>query len=594
MFFWMYTFSKEMRFKKNILKILAVAFFGLFIGFMGRADGSSSPVQEKDRKDISQLSYDIEVVINNVEVIVTDKKGKRVTGLKPENFAIYEDGVLQELTNFYEVKSLQVFGSALDKKTGVQKEEPVPLLEGAREVKNRIILFFDNWHLHPRNRNWITEKLAAFIQKNFAAEKSNQGMVVLLDRRLEIVQDFTPYSHELLHAVERIKSRTGETISRLKEREDLSRELNRIAMESSGTAGRFEQFQRSLDYARNFAEAEMNTLNFVLKSLDAFVDYLSGIEGRKILIYVCDGLPVNPGDEIFSFIDQTYHVGNARTEAMNYDATHLYKELTARCNAREISIYPINAEAFESGFDSADREKSWTTWSRGTSIFRSNLTSKREALKIMAEETGGNAVLSAGGISKGLQTIEKDLRYFYSLGYKSSSRADGKYHPIDVKLVGIDEPHNLRIRKGYIKTSPSEKIKENVLARLFIPDTENPLGIKIQVLPVEKLVSGKFKLTVKLLIPLEKIALLPQKREYVGRIKVAVAFLDSRNFWSDPYELTQDINIPDKDYEKARKQFFPYLAELHLQPERYIISLAVTDVLGQMTSYLQLQKDLSN
>lgn len=73
-------------------------------------------------------------------------------------------------------------------------------------------------------------------------------MVVFLDRRLEIVQDFTPYSHELLRAVERIKSRTGEAVSRIKEREELSRELNRIAMESSRTGDRYEQFQRSMDY----------------------------------------------------------------------------------------------------------------------------------------------------------------------------------------------------------------------------------------------------------------------------------------------------------------------------------------------------------
>ena len=582
-----------MSFKKDVFSLFVGVVFCFFSSFIVWADDSGIPVQEKERKDIPQLSYYIEVIVNNVEVIVTDKKGNRITGLKPENFEIYEDGVLQKMTNFYEVKGLQVFGSMLDEKTGALEKKSVPLLKETGTVENRVIFFFDNWHLHPRNRNWIAKRLEAFIRNNFAAEKANQGMVVFLGRRLEIVQDFTPYSHELLHAVERIKSRTGEAVSRIKEREELSGELNRIAMESSGTGGRYEQFQRSMDYARNFVELEMNTLSFVLKSLDAFVNYLSGIKGRKVLIYVCDGLPLNPGDEIFGFIDQTFNLGNAKTESMNYDATHLFKQLTARCNAREISIYPINAEAFEGGFDSADRERSWTAWSRGTSIFRSNPANKREALKIMAEETGGSAVLSSGSVGNGLETIEKDLHYFYSLGYKSPNRADGRYHPIDVKLVGVDRAYNIRIRKGYIKTSSSERIREDVLARLFIHNTENPLGIQVQDLPVEKLVLGKVKLTIKLLIPLDKIALLPQKREYAGKIKITVAFLDSKNFWSDPYDLIQEIKIPAKDYEKARKRLFPYLAEFHLQPDRYIVSLAVTDVVGQMTSYLQLQRDLS-
>ncbi len=572
--------------------MIVIGTFYLLSSFQVGAHDSDLSIHEQEQKDHLQLSYDIRVVVNVIEVIVTDKKGKRVTGLKPENFEVYEDGIPQKLTNFYEVKDFQVFGFNADEEKETLKKKPSSLPEETKWVENKIIFFFDNWHLHPQNRNWITKKLKTFIKKNFSSDKSNQGMVVLLDHHLEIIQDFTSYPNDLLNGVDRIKNYTGEAISRMKEREDLSRELNKIAMEAD-TFGQSEYFQRSLGYARNFIEAEMYILNFIIKSLDAFINYLSGIEGRKILIYVCDGLPVNPGREIFSFIDQIYPLGNAQIEAMNYDATPLFKELTARCNARKISIYPINAEAFEEGFDSADRDRSWTTKSSGISLFNSNLSNERDSLKIMAEETGGNAVLSSSGVNKGLKILENDLYYFYSLGYKSPSRADGKYHPIDVKLVGEDESYNIRIKKGYIKTSPSQKIKENVIARLFIPNTKNPLGIKVKDLSVEKHLSGKIKLTIKILIPLNKITLLPQKKEYTGEIKVTISCLDSKKFWSEPYELVQEIKIPEKDYEKARNRYFPYLTELHLEPDNYLISLAVTDMMGQTTSYIQLQKDLS-
>lgn len=107
-----------MSFKKDIFSLFVGFVFCFFSSFIVWADDSGIPVQEKERKDIPQLSYYIEVIVNNVEVIVTDKKGNRITGLKPENFEIYEDGVLQKMTNFYEVKGLQVFGSMLDEKTG--------------------------------------------------------------------------------------------------------------------------------------------------------------------------------------------------------------------------------------------------------------------------------------------------------------------------------------------------------------------------------------------------------------------------------------------------------------------------------------------
>jgi hypothetical protein len=305
------------------------------------------------------------------------------------------------------------------------------------------------------------------------------------------------------------------------------------------------------------------------------MSYLSGIKGRKVLLYICDGLTINPGEEIFAFIEQAYPFGDARAEAMNYDATQTFKELTARSNAHEISIYPLNAEVFESGFDSADRDKSWVNRSASASLYRTNPVQKYQALNMMAEQTGGSAVLSSGNIESGLKTIENDLNYYYSLGYRSLYRPDGRYHSISVKLVGVDEEYNLRIRKGYVKSSPEERIADNVLARLFIPHGENPLGAQILDQHDEKLPNGKIKLELKLLIPIKN-----------------VAFLDSKNFWSDPYELNQEIRISEEDYEKARTRNYPYIAELHLEPDNYVISIAISDTSAKVTTYLQIYRDL--
>ena len=83
----------------------------------------------------------------------------------------------------------------------------------------------------------------------------------------------------------------------MRTREDLNRELRRIALES-GSANDFEKYEHSMSFARSFVEEEMHTLSYALKSLDAFMSYLSGIKGRKVLLYVCDGLTINPGEEI--------------------------------------------------------------------------------------------------------------------------------------------------------------------------------------------------------------------------------------------------------------------------------------------------------
>src|SRR5918995_5759626 len=44
---------------------------------------------------------EIEVSLVNLEVVVTDKKGKSVSGLRREDFQVLEDGKPVEITNFY-------------------------------------------------------------------------------------------------------------------------------------------------------------------------------------------------------------------------------------------------------------------------------------------------------------------------------------------------------------------------------------------------------------------------------------------------------------------------------------------------------------
>ena len=41
--------------------------------------------------------------MTNVEVIVTDSKGNRVTGLTKDDFQVFQDGIPQTITNFYAV-----------------------------------------------------------------------------------------------------------------------------------------------------------------------------------------------------------------------------------------------------------------------------------------------------------------------------------------------------------------------------------------------------------------------------------------------------------------------------------------------------------
>jgi hypothetical protein len=330
-----------------------------------------------------------------------------------------------------------------------------------------------------------------------------------------------------------------------------------------------------------------------LKSLSAVIDNLVGIEGKKILIYVSDGLALNPGEVVFDYIDSAFQVGNARAEAMVYDATNLFKELTAHCNAAEVALYPINSSGLDSQMLSADKTEGWDVYERGSGMIRETSRIKNESLKMMAKDTGGIPILNTNNIAPGLERIGNDLLYYYSLGYRSAQRDEGKYHSIEVKLLGVEEGYDVRVRQGYVRISQEDRIRDAVTSRLFLHLQQNPMNVMVQALPIERQsTSHRLCFKIKLLIPIKNLTLYSEGNTYIGKIKAYIAMKDGQNRLSPCHELVEDIKIPACDYEVAMKSSYPYIAEMYVMPEDYIVSLCVRDLNGEGACFLQFQKKI--
>jgi len=63
------------------------------------AFGQDPPDQQEQRPQ-GQSAISVAVDMVSLQALVTDKKGNIITGLQPEHFTIYEDGVEQEISNF--------------------------------------------------------------------------------------------------------------------------------------------------------------------------------------------------------------------------------------------------------------------------------------------------------------------------------------------------------------------------------------------------------------------------------------------------------------------------------------------------------------
>ncbi|OGF62791.1 MAG: hypothetical protein A2Y62_11985 [Candidatus Fischerbacteria bacterium RBG_13_37_8] len=574
-------------------KIALVLVFSLFLFFNLLLNSQEAAKKEQNQESTLPKPYvKIEVVITNIDIMVTDKFGEPITGLRPEHFEIYEDGKLQKLKNFYEVKGLDVYLSVPDKETGTLKMTEKPLEEPTEDVKNRIIFYFDGLQIHPLNKTWVIKKLENFIKNNFTSSV-NEGMVISLDRELKVVQGFTTDSSKILQAAKEVSQQSSDMMLKLKSREDLKEDINRI-IENADDFDKSENYERSLDLARNYVQYAENDLLHSLKSLDSLVNYLSGIPGRKILVYMSDGLPTNPAEELFTYVDQAYPQGNALSRAMDYDETRLFKEITTRCNAHNIAIYTINAMGLDTTMTTADQRTQFNLYSKGFGVMRSQSRFQNSGLTLMADDTGGLAIVNANNIETGLKKIEKSLQNYYSLGFSSPNKDNNKTRSIKVEIKGIKQDYNVRVRRNYKLLSDEEKIEDTVMSRLFFRTNVNPLKISAQVFFDEFRISDdkQIPVSIKIFIPLKNVTLIQKGNEYQGQIEVFSSIKDSKDNVSPCYKMVHDIRIPEQDYKVALESNYPYVVEMKVQPDSYLFSLAVRDTYNQNASFVQFEKTI--
>ncbi len=119
-----------------------------------------SPIVAAQETFFSEI---MEVRVTNVDVVVTGRDGKPVTGLDRNDFEVYEDGVRKEITNFIEVRG-GPSASLTAARPGEAITEPVASSDDVR--RRDITIFIDNAVLHPLRRNQILPPLQQFVREN--------------------------------------------------------------------------------------------------------------------------------------------------------------------------------------------------------------------------------------------------------------------------------------------------------------------------------------------------------------------------------------------------------------------------------------------
>jgi VWFA-related protein len=224
----------------------------------------------------------------------------------------------------------------------------------------------------------------------------------------------------------------------------------------------------------------------VLDSLEDLVGYLRGVrEERKAILAISDGwLLFRPNDNLARpltcqgvptgpmvavdprsgrLTTKDPANGSAPVNQCDVDRMRLaqidddlrFRDLLDSANRANASFYPIDPRGL-AVFDTPIMRQDVPGPPPPIvppSVDRAMLRDRINSLRTLAEATDGLAIVNSNDLARGLRRVVDDLSSYYLVGYYSTGKLDGKFHPISVKVKrpGV----NVRARRGYLAATPA-------------------------------------------------------------------------------------------------------------------------------------------
>ncbi|MBZ5509618.1 MAG: VWA domain-containing protein [Acidobacteriia bacterium] len=361
-----------------------------------------------------RFRVETDVVLANV--VVRDKSGAIVRGLKKEDFTLYEDGKQQRIDSFdFEQTDTQAVPQPAQAVLVAPRTTPsVPVVKPTDKLEFRdhriVVLFFDLTSMQPEEIERAVQAAQKFVDKQMTP--SDMVAVISLASSLQVNQDLTSDHDLLVKALARMNPSSGGGFDA------------GITGDTEGTADTAQPFTPD--------DTEYNIFNTDrrLEALQSLADSLSRIEQKKSVIYFSSGMDKTG-------IENQSQLRNAINRAVRGN----------------VAIYPMDMRGLQAiipGGEAQQASLRGTSPYSGASVrnaFDSNF-STQETLVTLAADTGGRAFLDSNDFGAVFKKVQEDTSAYYVLGYRSSNPArDGRFRKITVKTSVPNV--KIEFRKGY-------------------------------------------------------------------------------------------------------------------------------------------------
>lgn len=480
-----------------------------------------------------------------IPVVVTARDGSPVRGLTAADFSVSVAGRSATIAGFQAVELLPESG---------QSQQPLTL-----------VVVVDVQRLGDAAASRTTlGHLQRFIREELPA--GAMAMVLTQQRGIRVRQDLTGNLESAAEALEGLKGEVGEAAL-------VDAEARRLhdALRDQTTPM---EMQRTFHSIQTFARDQRAQSVSTARNLVNLVDGLAGVPGRKVMIYMGEGLILRPAEGLFRAYEMALAAqgtGGSFSATMASEAETASQEfdnVVRRANSAGVAIFPLVPQGdseTQSGRHAPGRTHPSTS---------NEWLSQQAGFVMLADGTGGRILLGTTDALAEEERFSSELRFWYVLGF-SSDRLARSYRTLRVQASCA----GCTVRApGGIQARPLEELLQGRLAAaLSLGVGANPWGMAVAAHGNQN--PGRRSVEVPLLVqlPLSEVTFAAEGDAHKGHLTFIVGVMDGHGQFSDPETFELPLAIPAAQFAGARRQALGYPVTLQTQPGHRTVGVLAYD-----------------
>jgi VWFA-related protein len=545
--------------KVNCINILAVLLLLL--------NGLSTQAQKPAKTESQNRDEVVKVATNLVQVdaIVTDKQGRPVTDLRPEDFELSENGRIRQITNFSyisltgEQSTPRETNSSRTIKRDIRTSAPPLTLHAGHpeEVRRAIAILIDDFGLSFESFTRLRTALEKFIEEHTLP--TDFIGVIRCSGGPGSMQQFTVNRTQIIAMIKRLRwYPTG--------RGGMSAfdSLSPIDNDENGIELRGYSNNRPMNLSsKEYFGWSLGALGFVIEGMSHF-------PGRKSIVLISDNLPVT------------------NREAQVNGVTRVLDNLIRRANQFSIVISTMDARGLsKSGLTADDSQNNLAANQIDTRLRDRGIRNivQQDPLQYIATQTGGVFIHDDNDLADGLQRIVDSEQGYYLLAYRpddvdvSPEKARGRSYKVILRLKRPEL--ELRTRSEFRRAmlprdgaAPVRGKDDYLREALTSPFVREDVRLRMTAF-----FSGGAEFKILLHVNANDLEFVKSSDDtYQASFDMAAVAFDDNGKIATQLARSQTVRVPSAAYEQLLRDGFVYSVSVPIKlPGAYQLRLALRD-----------------